>query len=318
MNKPGLATAQSMDRQGVTYETVSRDRDGQRIDNFLRHCLDNPPRSLIYRLLRTGQVRVNGGRVKPRHRLAEGDRVRVPPVRSNGSQAPRVNATVLEQVRAAILYADRHQIVVDKPAGMAAHRGSGLHFGLVDVLMQLYPSQPGLALVHRLDRGTSGCMLAGLDREALVEQQAALRSGGIEKGYLALLTGEWREQKQEVDAPLHKGRKGRVAVSEAGKPALTRFHLLQRYQGFTLAEAEPVSGRTHQIRVHAAHMGFPIAGDAEYLAPQLLSRQRDLGLGRMFLHAHRLRMNWPEDIVVNAPLPDSLRDFLAQLSPLGK
>jgi len=307
-----------MNRQGVTYETVNRDRDGQRIDNFLRQCLDNPPRSLIYRLLRTGQVRVNGGRVKPRHRLAEGDRVRVPPVSSSGSQPARINPAVLEQVREAILYTDPHQIVIDKPAGMAAHRGSGLHFGLVDVLARLYPDHPGLALVHRLDRGTSGCLLVGLDREALVQQQAALRSGGIEKGYLVLLSGEWREQKQEVDAPLSKGPKGRVTVSASGKPALTRFHRRQRYRGFTLAEAEPVTGRTHQIRAHAAHLGFAVAGDPEYLPRARLQSQRDQGLARMFLHAHRLRLNWPQDIMVNAPLPDSLREFLAQLAPLGK
>ena len=307
-----------MNRQGVTYETVSRDRDGQRIDNFLRQCLDNPPRSLIYRLLRTGQVRVNGGRVKPRHRLAEGDRVRVPPIARDGAEPARLNPAVLQQVREAILHADPYQLVVDKPAGMAAHRGSGLHFGLVDVLARLYPDHPGLALVHRLDRGTSGCMLVGLTREALVHQQAALHSGDIEKGYLVLLTGEWREQKQEVDAALKKGSTGRVAVDASGKPALTRFHLRQRYRGFTLAEAEPVTGRTHQIRVHAAHLGFPVAGDPEYLPSKTLQMQRDLGLTRMFLHAHRLRLNWPQDIMVNAPLPDSLRDFLAQLSPLGK
>lgn len=302
----------------VRLVQVEADRAGQRLDNYLQHAFGGLPRGLIYRLIRTGQVRVNGKRAKAMQKLQQGDEVRLPPVKQQPDSPVSLPASLLRTIRDALLYQDERQLVLDKPAGLAVHAGSGLQFGLIDVLQKLWPQHPDIALVHRLDRETSGCLLAGFDREALVAQQQAFRERQVEKRYLALLCGQPKEQGFSVDLPVSKisqGKRSRMMVDEAGgKPAQTVFKVLEQFRHYTLVEAEPVTGRTHQIRVHAAAIGLPVAGDPLYQKPGPLKAQQRAGLERMFLHAHHLRLNWPGDILVNAPLPDTLRLFLDRLS----
>ncbi len=301
----------------VRQVRVEDDRAGQRLDNFLQHALGGLPRGLVYRLIRTGQVRVNGKRAKAMQRLLSGDEVRLPPVRQASELPVRISSELLEQLRAAVLYQDQYQLVLDKPAGLAVHAGSGLRFGVIDILRELLPQYPDVALAHRLDRATSGCLLVGFNREVLLRQQQAFRQHQLEKRYLALLCGRPETPAFEVNLPLLKssqGKRSQMLVSEQGKPARTCFKVLEHYEHYTLVEAEPVTGRTHQIRVHAAAMGLAVAGDPLYQKPADCKAQQQSGLKRMFLHAHHLRLNWPEDILVNAPLPDSLRNFIDKQS----
>ncbi|GAB4181190.1 MAG: 23S rRNA pseudouridine(955/2504/2580) synthase RluC [Wenzhouxiangellaceae bacterium] len=303
---------------GVHYLDISADQAGQRVDNFLHTYLRGAPRSLVYRLLRTGQVRVNGGRAKPTQRLSAGDRVRIPPVPgSQGEGERQVPAAALQRIREAIVYEDSRQLVVNKPSGMAVHAGSGLNFGVVDAVRELRPQrQP--QLVHRLDRSTSGLLLLALDRETLKIQQQAFQQGRVGKYYLALLHGRMREDKVEVDAPLRRthdaGAEESVVVDAAGKPALTEFRRLESWRDYTLVEARLATGRTHQIRVHAAHMGCPLAGDERYGDKRQLQQDRERGLKRLFLHAHRLDLDWPESILVSSPLSDDLHEFTTTLA----
>lgn len=304
---------------GVHYLEVKAAQEGQRLDNYLHSYLRSAPRGLVYRLLRTGQVRVNGGRAKPTYRVKAGDQLRIPPYAGQqGSSTRKVPNSVLEKVREAIIFEDSRQIVVNKPAGLAVHAGTGLGFGLVDALKALRP-QREVQLVHRLDRGTSGLVLAALDGECLRHQQKAFQQGEVAKYYLALLHGRLPEDRYVVDAPLARQRdasgEDAVIVDEFdGKPAKTIFKALQRWQQYTLVEAKLETGRTHQIRVHAAHIGLPLAGDERYCDAELLAQDKTLGLKRMFLHAHRLDIQWPEpDTVISAPLPDALNEFLTTL-----
>lgn len=284
---------------------IGPDHAGQRLDNFLMRELGNVPRALVYRLIRTGQVRINGGRVKPMKKLATGDRVRVPPVRDQAPAAKLPQARV-EQARAAILHRQKEFLVLNKPSGLASQGGSGLAWGLNDLVAAI---DERAAPVHRLDRETSGVMVFALGRAAANELQQAFRRQTVEKRYLALLTGHLPEDRVVIDAPLKKIRdasgQSRSIVHPDGQPARTRFKVLERLRGHDFVEAEIESGRTHQIRVHAAEAGAAVAGDGRYNPERSTP-----GLERLFLHAGFLRLPWPEDQVFSAPLPDELTAVL--------
>jgi 23S rRNA pseudouridine955/2504/2580 synthase len=300
---------------------VSAAAAGQRIDNFLLTQLKGAPRSLIYRILRRGEVRVNKGRVKPSHRLAAGDQVRLPPLRlSPVSAPPRPSPALTARLDGAVLYEDDQVLVLDKPAGLAVHGGSGISLGVIETLRALRPGAD-LELVHRLDRDTSGCLMVSKRRSALRRLHAQLREGRVEKRYLVLLAGRLPKRVVEVTAPLRKNllrggeRMVQVDVDE-GKPARTLFRTLKGLGPLTLAEAELDTGRTHQIRVHAAHLGAPVAGDDKYGDPAVNARLRALGLKRLFLHAAALSFRPLDDqppVCVEAPLPEALAQVVAIL-----
>lgn len=296
---------------------VSADRDGQRLDNFLIARLKGLPRAAIYRMIRTGQVRVNGGRARPSKRLCEGDEVRIPPVRvSEGGQAP-VSERVLRQISDAIVHEDRDLMVIDKPSGVAVHPGSGLAWGLIDVVRQLRPGEY-VELAHRLDRETSGCVVLARNGPALKHLSALFRSGAVSKQYLCLLDGVMQQSLIEVDEPVSRVRgdgESRIETGSGGKAAQTRFSLLQAYRDCSYARAELLTGRTHQIRVHALHIGMPLAGDGKYASEKAVAKWRRRGLNRLFLHAHRLEFESPggEMMTFSAPLPPRLRQVLDEL-----
>lgn len=307
----------SNNKGGVRIETVDSDHDGQRVDNFLSAQLKGLPRSLIYRLIRTGQVRINGKRCKPSNRIAEGDQVRIPPARLDNRGPADISERVLDQVRDCILHHDDDTLVVNKPSGMAVHAGSGLPWGMIDVLRRIYPDQY-LELVHRLDRETSGCLLLARNGPSLQNLSSQFREGTANKRYLCLLNGKLPEAVVEVDVPLARvqaGQRRQVEVAADGKQAFTRFHLLQVFPGASYAEAELLTGRTHQIRVHALHLGMPLAGDQKYADRESLKLWRAHGLKRIFLHAHSLQVKSANGSVLdfNAPLPKELRAVLSGL-----
>lgn len=304
-----------------TQIRVDAAHQGQRIDNFLLTLLKGVPRSYVYRILRRGEVRVNKGRIKAAYRLQEGDLVRVPPVRvAEPAEQPRPHERVLKRLEEAVLYEDKYLLVLNKPAGIAVHGGSGLSYGVIEALRVLRPEEKQLELVHRLDRETSGCLLVAKRRSALRILHELLRSNQVDKCYLALLAGQWQRKRANVDAPLLKntlqGGERVVRVDPEGKPALTRFRLLERLPDATLVEAKPVTGRTHQIRVHALHLGHPILGDSKYGDERRNRVCREQGLRRLFLHAASIRFRWPgedRDQYIEAPLEPELEQFLVAL-----
>lgn len=303
---------------------VDPDLAGQRVDNYLLRVLKGVPRAHVYRLIRSGQVRVNGGRVRAGYRLKAGDAVRVPPVRRASRPRAAHAEAGLRWLEERIIYEDQRILVLDKPAGMAAHGGSGIDVGCIEALRCLRPQSQGMDLVHRLDRGTSGCLLVAKRRSALRLLHGLLRDGAMEKRYLALLAGSWRHGSVPVTAPLAKGRRGgsaTVHVASHGKEAHTEFHVLTRYgERATFAEVKILTGRTHQIRVHAAHMGHPIAGDPRYGDADFNEFMRGLGLRRIFLHAHALGFAWPdsgEPVMVSSPLPEDLGEVQERLVEIG-
>ena len=294
---------------------------GQRIDNFLLARLKGVPRSLVYRLLRRGEVRVNKGRVRPTQRLAEGDLIRLPPLRRPALDGPvSPSAQLRERLDAALLYEDERVLVLNKPAGLAVHGGSGISQGVIETLRAMRPGVD-LELVHRLDRDTSGCLLVSKRRSALRQLHAQLRDGTVDKRYLALLCGRLPEPEVELSMALRTDRvRGGERVvridPSAGKPSRTWFRTRQTFGALTLVEAELDTGRTHQIRVHAAHLGAAVAGDSKYGDPVDNERLRRLGLKRLFLHAARLRFRAREDgpmVEVSAPLPAALQAVLKRL-----
>jgi 23S rRNA pseudouridine955/2504/2580 synthase len=307
---------------------VPDDRAGQRLDNFLLGQLKGAPRSLVYKLVRSGQVRVNGGRAKADRRLEGGDEVRIPPVRLEAAAERGTPARgLLEAMEASILFEDARLLVVDKPSGVASHGGSGISFGAIETLRALRPNQ-SLELVHRLDRDTSGVLVVAKKRSALSELQALMREdsgpgrgGGLRKRYLALLTGRMPDGVMSVDAPLHVGlRQGgerHVQVGAAGKPSLSHFRMLERRGGQSYCEVRIETGRTHQIRAHARHIGHPVAGDDKYGDPEVNKRLRDqAGLKRLFLHAASLEFALDDGktpYVLSAPLPPDLLAVLDNL-----
>lgn len=303
----------------VRIVEVPADDDGQRVDNFLTKRLHGVPRSRIYRILRRGEVRVNGGRVQPKHRLVAGDKVRIPPVRVSDPRETTVPGGMADRLARSVIYEDARLMVVDKPSGMAVHGGSGLSFGVIEAMRKLRPDCSTLELVHRLDRETSGCLMISKRRSELRALHELLREGQMEKRYLALLSGRLREDRVVCEAPLSVRRRGgerHVEVDAGGRRAHSEFIRLQEFRSATLVEVLLGTGRTHQIRAHAAHLGVPVAGDERYGNPGANRRFADLGLKRLFLHAHALRFIRPyndEDFHVSAPLDESLRAFLDRL-----
>jgi 23S rRNA pseudouridine955/2504/2580 synthase len=297
---------------GVQMLEVSPELAGQRIDNFLRTQLKGVPKTLIYRILRKGEVRVNKGRIKPEYKLQAGDVVRVPPLRLPDRDEPVPLAQgLLERLEAAIVFEDKALIVLNKPAGIAVHGGSGLSFGVIEALRQLRPDAKELELVHRLDRDTSGLLMIAKKRSMLRHLHLQLRGDGVDKRYMALVRGRWDTSKKQVNAPLLKNtlRSGErmVEVTDEGKDALTLFRVLRRFGDFaTLVEAKPVTGRTHQIRVHARHAGHSIAGDSKYGDEEFSAVIRDLGGKRLFLHAYALKVPLPDggELSLEAPVDE--------------
>jgi 23S rRNA pseudouridine955/2504/2580 synthase len=307
---------------GVQMIEISADLAGQRIDNFLLARLKGAPRSLIYRILRRGEVRVNKGRIKPTYRLQAGDTLRIPPVRLGEPEAPaRPADRVLQQLDQAILYEDDRLLVLNKPSGLAVHGGSGLRYGVIEGLRALRPEARYLELVHRLDRDTSGCLLIAKKRSALRQLHELLRTNRIDKRYLALVKGRWQGGTRSVTAALHKNvlRSGErvVRVDEAqGKAARSVFKPLAVSDTASLVEVKLETGRTHQIRVHAASIGHPLAGDEKYGDAGFNRQLRQIGLKRLFLHARSLRFQLAEGelpIEVEAPLGEDLQNVLQQL-----
>jgi len=306
---------------GVSLVDVSEDYAGQRIDNFLSARLKGVPKSRIYRLLRKGEIRVNKGRAKPDRRLEAGDVIRLPPIRVNEVENRRPPDSLLKRLDQAIVYEDDQIMVIDKPAGIAAHSGTGVEFGVIEGLQAGRPDIPGLSLVHRLDRDTSGCLLLCKDRRILPELNRVLASGTFDKRYLTLVCGAWSGGRQSVHAPLALRRTGeskrRNEVDhEEGKSSETVFLPRERLDGLTLLEARLRSGRMHQIRAHAAHIGFPIAGDDEYGDRARNRVLRRSGLRRLFLHAFRLSFDMPgsgQRICVEVPLASDLEAVLERL-----
>ncbi len=317
-NSPGPAGG-----GGVRLVRVPDDRDGQRLDNFLLGQLKGAPRSIIYKIVRSGQVRVNGGRAKPERKLDAGDEVRIPPVRlETPGEAGTPSKGLLAAMDASIVFEDARLLAISKPSGIASHGGSGISFGVIETLRALRPNQP-LELVHRLDRDTSGLMVLSKKRSALTQLQALLREdhgAGIRKRYLTLLAGRMPDGTMSVDAPLHVGlRQGgerHVQVNPQGKISLSHFGVLERRGGQSYCEVRIETGRTHQIRVHAQHIGHPVAGDDKYGDVEVNKRMRDqIGLRRLFLHAASLEFTLDdgEAYVLNAPLADDLREALDRL-----
>lgn len=306
--------------------TIDDRHEGQRIDNYLLRELKGVPKSIIYRILRKGEVRVNKGRIQPAYRLCSGDQVRIPPLRLAADRDEASPPDALQQQLAdAILYEDDNLLILNKPSGLAVHAGSGLKYGVIEVLRALRPDAHFLELVHRLDRETSGCLVLAKNRASLTALHGMLRqSRQVEKRYLALLCGAWEGGKRTLEAPLRKnvlrGGERMVEVDAAGKQAVSHFLPLSRYAHHTLVEVLLETGRTHQIRVHAAHMQHPVAGDSKYGERECNLHMRSLGLRRLFLHAHVLAFTLPEtgrEIHVSAPLPPELQHVLDELEQIS-
>ena len=302
---------------GVSHVEVTPDRDGQRLDNFLATRMKGLPKSVIYRVIRKGQVRINGGRAKPSTRLVAGDVVRVPPATIRKNVNAEIPPAVLELLEKSVCYEDHGVMVLNKPAGMAVHAGSGLSWGVIDVVRKI---RPGLSvdLVHRLDRDTSGCLLLALDGKALTELNTQILQNLVEKRYLCLMDGELKSDLLEVYEPIGQfERAGQrfMRVDPEGKSAHTTFKLLQKYASVSFVEAYLHTGRTHQIRVHAAHLNLPLAGDKRYSPGSRQKFWKSEGLKRLFLHAHQLQFftRDGEKQLVSAPLSEDLRETLKSL-----
>lgn len=308
--------------QKVRFVTIEPDLAGQRIDNFLRTQLKGVPKSMIYRILRKGEVRVNKGRVKPEYKLQADDLIRIPPVRvAEEKDTPNPKLEKVAELENCILFEDDRILVINKPSGTAVHGGSGLSFGLIEGLRALRPDAKFMELVHRLDRDTSGCILIAKKRSALRHLHAQLREGQMDKRYQALVAGQWPENRFKVKAPLLKNvlQSGErlVSVNDSGKPSETRYRILTRYEDATLVEASPITGRTHQIRVHCQHAGHPIACDPKYGDSGFDETMKSRGLKRLFLHAASIQFLHPgteEQIRFQAPLDEQLTNALKQLN----
>jgi 23S rRNA pseudouridine955/2504/2580 synthase len=313
-----------LSKETVNWLEVGAEECGQRIDNYLIRWLKGVPKSHIYRILRSGEVRVNKGRIGPDYRVQDGDRVRVPPIRT-AQRDPAGVAHSATHYKFDILYEDAALLVINKPCGLAVHGGSGISLGAIEQLRAARPQAKFLELVHRLDRDTSGVLMFAKKRSALVALHEQLREGRVQKLYLALVRGHWREAKRAVKAPLQKhllaNGERHVSVADDGQAAHTLFRLRQSWPQlstpFSLVEAELKTGRTHQIRVHLAHLGYPIAGDDKYGDFPLNKILKKQLLKRMFLHAVQSAVMHPDTGAVvrfEAPLPVELAACLAQLN----
>jgi 23S rRNA pseudouridine955/2504/2580 synthase len=314
-------------RTAVRSETMGEEEAGQRVDRVLARLLPGVPHTRLFRLLRRGEVRLNGKRVSGETRIKAGDVLRVPPVRLEPPPAasveavPRVSNALIEKLNAAVLFEDERLLVIDKPAGVAVHGGSGISAGVIEALRAARPDEP-LELVHRLDRDTSGCLMIARRRSTLRSMHAMLREDAFDKRYLALVRGKWELGKKLIDAPLRTdlrvGGERTVKVAPDGKASATEFRVVQFFgQLATLLEARLLTGRTHQIRVHAAYAGHVVAGDEKYGDQEFNEQLRAFGLRRLFLHAHSVGFEDPERHVamsISAPLPDALRAVLDALT----
>ena len=310
----------SAGNNSVTYKVISEEEQGQRLDNFLiRHC-KGVPKSHIYRILRSGEVRVNSGRVDATYRLCIDDKIRIPPIRIAERPQNEVDEVAKQRVDLPIIYEDDALLVIDKPEGIAVHGGSGVSFGVIEALRRQRPLAKFLELAHRLDRETSGVLLVGKKRSALTALHDMFREhgAGADKRYLVLVKGRWMNATQHVKLPLYKylteSGERRVSVNPDGKASHTVFRLLARWPEMSLLEAQLKTGRTHQIRVHLAHLGFPILGDEKYGDFALNKNLQRGGLKRMALHAWRMAFAHPlttEPLECIAPLPDSFGSYIA-------
>lgn len=303
----------------VRWLDIGAEESGQRLDNFLFRQLKGVPKSRIYRALRHGEVRVNKKRVKPDYRLSEGDNLRIPPVAVPEKRPVFVADKHLQRIEQSIIYEDDNLLVVNKPPGIAVHGGSGLDFGLIEGLRKLRPHCKRLELVHRLDKETSGCTLIAKKSSVLKYLHKQLREKTVRKCYLALVQGQWPKRKSQVDAPLLRyllaSGERRVKVSPEGKPSKTLFSIEQQLSNATLIRAEPVTGRTHQIRVHAQSVGFPLVGDDKYSGAAERELAQAIKLPRLFLHAQSIEFSLmhkekPKVMKITAPLPEDLSGVL--------
>lgn len=294
---------------------IDSEQAGQRIDNFLRRELPGLPKGRLYRILRRGEVRVNGGRIRADYKLAEGDEVRIPPARVRAPGQAPARAQV-DRVAGRIIYEDKRLLVVDKPSGVAVHGGSGISHGVIELLRAARPELRDLALVHRIDRETSGCLVLAKRRSALRQLHERFREGDVDKHYLALVVGDWQYGEQLIDKPLlvqnRKGGERHVVVSQGGKPAQTQVSLSRTFGKYSLLVCAPRTGRTHQIRVHLAALEHPILGDERYGDEEQNRLAKKHGLKRLFLHAQSIA--FPDDsgneLHFTAPLAEDLQRFL--------
>ena len=313
-------------KTAVALHTVTEDEAGQRVDNFLMRHFKSVPRSRVYRLLRKGEVRVNRKRIDAEYRLAAGDEVRLPPVHIESRESPeRPSTSLLELIEKAVIYQDRHLLVIDKPSGVAVHGGSGMSFGVIEALRASRPRET-LELVHRLDRDTSGCLLIARDRATLTSLHAMIRDGGMQKTYLALVAGSWQLGTKRIDAPLatdaREHGERHVRVARGGKASVSNFKPVQFFGALaTLMEVGIPTGRTHQIRVHSVHAGHPLLGDDKYGDRERNAELKGLGLKRIFLHAQSVAFEWPGSGVpfhASAPLPADLAGVLDAITPVKR
>lgn len=307
-------------RTKVQFVDIDADMAGQRIDNFLRNQLKNIPKSMIYRIIRKGEVRVNKKRIKAEYKLQAGDLVRIPPVTVEVKAEADVPSTRLNKVAElenCIIYEDDHILILNKPSGTAVHGGSGLKFGAIEALRALRPKARFLELVHRIDRDTSGILLVAKKRSALRHLQAQFRNKTVEKYYFALVMGEWKNSCRKVTAPLLKNEVNSIVrVNPKGKPSETRFKVLEKFKDATLVQASPITGRTHQIRVHVQYTGHPIAWDDRYGDRRFDAYTGKLGLDRLFLHAAYIKFTHPATeklLEISAPMEPKLEKVLETL-----
>ena len=318
VNSDGTTTSR------VRKVTIDAERAGQRIDNFLRGELPGVPKGRLYRLLRRGEVRVNGGRVRAEQKLEEGDEVRIPPARIRAEGAPPSEKMATDML-AHVIFEDKRLLVLNKPTGVAVHGGSGISHGVIELLRHARSDLKELALVHRLDRETSGCLVLAKRRSALRELHERFRDGLVEKNYMALVVGNWQLGDQLIDAPLYvqnrqNGERHVVVSGKHGKPAQTRVSLSRTYGPYSLLQCAPLTGRTHQIRVHLDHAEFPIVGDERYGDDDANRKAKRLGLRRLFLHAQSIA--FPDqngnELHFSAPLADDLDKFLSIAASEGQ
>lgn len=312
-------------RTQVQFVDIDQDMAGQRIDNFLRNQLKSIPKSMVYRIVRKGEVRVNKKRVKAEYKLQAGDVVRIPPVTVEEKApevAPSTKLNKVAELEDMIIYEDEHMLILNKPSGTAVHGGSGLKFGAIEALRALRPQARFLELVHRIDRDTSGILLVAKKRSALRHLQAQFREKTVQKYYFALVMGEWKASCKVVNAPLLKNEVNSIVrVNPNGKPSETRFKVLERFPDATLIQASPITGRTHQIRVHVQYAGHPIGWDDRYGDRRFDAYTAKVGLDRLFLHAANIKFQHPSNdewMEINAPMCRKLEGVLAGLRKLTK
>lgn len=297
---------------------VGSENAGQRIDNFLLRLLKGVPKSAVYRILRKGEVRVNRSRTRPDYRLQTGDQVRVPPLRIPDPSVPVFPPqTVLTQLEQAILYEDQDLLIINKPPGLAVHKGSGLSFGIIDALRLLRPTAPSLQLAHRLDRDTSGCLVLAKNLATLRSIHTTFQEGAMEKCYLALAKGHWQHGALHFSMPLRKSLRGQervVKTASDGKTAKTYFQPISLFRQASLLKVALTTGRTHQIRVHAGCLEHPLAGDNKYGDVRFNQKMADYGLNRLFLHAHSIDFPLGHRLIaVSAPLDQDLKRIIEKL-----